>query len=295
MNTDLFRTFLVAADSKSFSQAAKQLYITPSAVVQQVKNLESLLGFSLFDRSPEGIALTPAGARFTAGIRDLDDAYTALVDECLRMANIPVSLRVGISPNSNQPFLMAVCEQFRQEHKSPLQTVPIYGTPAKAEALVKGQLDICILTNYDAVDPRLIQTEPLFETPPLVVAHRSHPLLAQSQCTLDDLAGYTVGVWESTTLFPFLEDETAVRAGVQIKETFRDTGSVQAFCLDGGVFVAGRPVADSFGESFGHIPLVCNASVYYCIAHRHNASPEAMRFVALAKQLAAQRRVPVQE
>lgn len=289
MNTDLFRTFLVAADSRSFSQAAKQLYITPSAVVQQIKNLESLTGFALFDRSPEGISLTPSGERFLAGIHDLGSAYAALVQECLGISHSPEALRVGLSPNSNQPFLMAVCERFEQEHQGELQTVPIYGTTAKAQALAKGQIDICVLTNYDNVDSSIIQVEPLFETPPFAVAYRSHLLLKQPFCSLDDLAACNVGVWENAALFPFLTDSAAIHAGVKISDVFRDIGAVQAFCIAGGVFVAGQPVVSSIGESFGHIPLACEATVQYCIAWRRDTHPNTARFIEMARQLAVKR------
>lgn len=40
-------TFLAAAKASSFSKAAEQLYITPSAVVQQVAALEQSLSVRL--------------------------------------------------------------------------------------------------------------------------------------------------------------------------------------------------------------------------------------------------------
>lgn len=54
-------TFMIVADAGSFTKAAKKLFITPSAVLQQINLLESELGVSLFDRSTKGIKLTLAG------------------------------------------------------------------------------------------------------------------------------------------------------------------------------------------------------------------------------------------
>ena len=54
-------TFIQVAENGSFSKAAEKLYITPSAVIQQINNLEKELQVSLFIRTRHGTQLTPAG------------------------------------------------------------------------------------------------------------------------------------------------------------------------------------------------------------------------------------------
>ena len=58
------RAFEVAARHASFSGAARELGVTPSAVSQQVRLLEEHLGAALFDRLPRGLALTLAGESY---------------------------------------------------------------------------------------------------------------------------------------------------------------------------------------------------------------------------------------
>lgn len=53
--------FNIAAEYKSFKQAAEVLCVTPSAVSQQIKNLESSLGILLFERQHQSLKLTEAG------------------------------------------------------------------------------------------------------------------------------------------------------------------------------------------------------------------------------------------
>jgi LysR family transcriptional regulator, glycine cleavage system transcriptional activator len=55
------RVFEVAARNLSFSAAAEELHVTPSAVSQQVRLLEHRLGQELFHRLPRGLRLTVAG------------------------------------------------------------------------------------------------------------------------------------------------------------------------------------------------------------------------------------------
>lgn len=56
--------FVAAAEYNSFKLAAEQLNITPSAVSQQIKSLETRIGLTLFSRQGKELKLTQAGARF---------------------------------------------------------------------------------------------------------------------------------------------------------------------------------------------------------------------------------------
>ena len=54
-------TFLAAAESGSFNKAAEKLYLTHTAVMKQIGQLEQSLGVKLFERSSHGLILTKAG------------------------------------------------------------------------------------------------------------------------------------------------------------------------------------------------------------------------------------------
>ena len=58
------RAFQVAGKHLSFKLAADELYITPSAVSHQVRNLESFLGIDLFFRKTRALELTGAGRKY---------------------------------------------------------------------------------------------------------------------------------------------------------------------------------------------------------------------------------------
>ncbi len=58
------RAFQVAGRHLSFKLAADELYLTPSAVSHQVRNLESFLGIDLFFRKTRALELTGAGQKY---------------------------------------------------------------------------------------------------------------------------------------------------------------------------------------------------------------------------------------
>ena len=61
INYELYKVFFYVAQSLSFSEASKHLYISQSAVSQSIKTLERKLGQPLFIRSTKKVQLTPAG------------------------------------------------------------------------------------------------------------------------------------------------------------------------------------------------------------------------------------------
>ena len=62
MYTPLLKTFFTVVESGSFSKAADQLFMTPSAVLHKIRSLEKDLGVELFTRTSRGVSLTPAGS-----------------------------------------------------------------------------------------------------------------------------------------------------------------------------------------------------------------------------------------
>lgn len=78
MELKQLRCFIAAVDQGSFSRAAKQLYVTQSAVSQQIAALERHVGARLFERTGRSVRLTDSGRflyqRVRPSIEQIDDA-----------------------------------------------------------------------------------------------------------------------------------------------------------------------------------------------------------------------------
>lgn len=85
MDHYLLRTFAEVQRMRSFSKAAENLNITPSAVSARIQQLEKSLGLSLLIRNSQDVRLTPAGERLlrhTTGIlQALERAWEDVVLE----------------------------------------------------------------------------------------------------------------------------------------------------------------------------------------------------------------------
>jgi LysR family glycine cleavage system transcriptional activator len=75
------RCFCVAAECLSFKETAKQLYLTPSAVSHQIKQLEDNLNLSLFERKTRAIELTESGKQFYHAIKPLLEQLSQTINQ----------------------------------------------------------------------------------------------------------------------------------------------------------------------------------------------------------------------
>jgi len=75
------RSFCVASKCLSFKHAATQLFLTPSAVSHQIKQLEEQLGLALFTRGTRSIELTSAGKQFYQSIHPIIHQLESTISE----------------------------------------------------------------------------------------------------------------------------------------------------------------------------------------------------------------------
>jgi len=79
-NLGWLRSFEAAARTSSFAAAATELRVTAGAISYQIRALEAHLGFSLFERLPRGVRLTPMGVAYLPPVRK---AFEELADSTL--------------------------------------------------------------------------------------------------------------------------------------------------------------------------------------------------------------------
>jgi DNA-binding transcriptional LysR family regulator len=77
MDWDKLRLFQVVAEAGSFTEAAKRLNGSQSALSRQIMALEQDLGAALFHRHARGLALTHEGEQLFAAARDVTDRIAA--------------------------------------------------------------------------------------------------------------------------------------------------------------------------------------------------------------------------
>jgi DNA-binding transcriptional LysR family regulator len=89
--------FVRAAETRSFTEAGRQLGISASAIGKAIFRLEGRLGVRLFHRSTRSVTLTPEGELFLARGQRIIDEIEAAEAELAAMSGVPRGrLRVSI-------------------------------------------------------------------------------------------------------------------------------------------------------------------------------------------------------
>lgn len=88
MNFRQLDCFVAAAECGSFSAAAKRLYLSQSAVSQQIIALENELGCALFERAGHAVTLTAAGEYFFPRIIDMRETLDSAVTRTKSIAHL---------------------------------------------------------------------------------------------------------------------------------------------------------------------------------------------------------------
>ncbi|MCX4094736.1 LysR family transcriptional regulator [Nocardia sp. alder85J] len=188
MDTKQLTAFLAVADAGGVTRAAEVLHLTQSSVTRQVRALEQELGVTLFDRTPGGMVLTPAGAiMLDRSRRALDELGRAR----LEIAPVPDSpnetVTVGLLDSVAEVVGVTL---FAAVHRDgPGVDLRIITGDARRlhRGTESGHLDVCLTTETSGtlgLRVSFLASEPLW-----VVAPAAAGLRARSPISLREVVG----------------------------------------------------------------------------------------------------------
>lgn len=107
--------FEAAAKSGSFATAAQQLFVTPAAISQQIRTLESHLQIVLFERSKSGVKLTRAAQSYLIFIQQGLEQLRLGQQQLQQFDNLDV-LTISALPSVAQKWLMPLVMEWMTLH-----------------------------------------------------------------------------------------------------------------------------------------------------------------------------------
>lgn len=163
------RTFLAVAEAGSLTAAAPQVFLSQSAVSEQMRKLEDAVGQTLLLRSKTGVVLTPAGLRLQAHAQRLQDAADAAWRD-LRGTTLQGVVRLGVTDYFKPQALTALLARLAQAHPRMRLQVQVGKSTEVEAAWSQGALDLALTMAVvgaaaDAADAAggaaVLHTEPL--------------------------------------------------------------------------------------------------------------------------------------
>lgn len=203
---ELYRIFREVAEAGNISVAAKNLYISQSAVSQSVKQLETELQVRLFSRSPRGVTLTGEGQLLYDYVRSALTLLQTGEDKLSQTRELLMgNLVIGASDTVTSWFLTPYLEAFHREYPG-IRLKITSGRSQKVLSLLKsGAVDIAFASS--PADPGNLNTWPCFDTHAIFVAGSGYDCDFHHIYSLEEIAAFPLILLErkaSSRLF--LED-----------------------------------------------------------------------------------------
>src|ERR1700731_2786892 len=114
---DGVEAFLRVAQHRSFRRAAAELGVTPSAISQAVRALESRIGAALFIRTTRSVGLTEAGERFLSRAKPAFEELVAASEAARDLGQRPtgllrLSVPRAVVPLILEPVIASFCQAY---------------------------------------------------------------------------------------------------------------------------------------------------------------------------------------
>ena len=180
--------FVAVAEWKGFSHAARRLYVSQSAISEQISDLENEIGVQLLQRSRRQVTLTDAGKVFLEEAKKVLSAADHAIESAQRSIRGQVgNLRIGFFTNGIGVFFSSLIREFRRGHPDVKLSLFEMSAKLQMEALVNNEIDIAFTRELDPPFASVLTSELLFEEPLVAVLPRDHSL-AGRPVKLSDLA-----------------------------------------------------------------------------------------------------------
>ncbi|WP_210486271.1 LysR family transcriptional regulator [Microvirga antarctica] len=236
------RAFLRLAHHRSFTRAAMDLHMSQPSLTMTIRQLEDIIGSSLFDRTTRNVILTPEGQDF------VPIAERVVGDFDLAIQNIRVAAsarkgRIGIALNHSVAIkvIPKVLESFLADHPG-LHVQLRDGNSADVRRRVRrNEVDIGF-GSKDEEDTDL-DFRPLFRDRMGLLARSDHPLAAK-QASLEwaDLAGYDfVGLTSDTATGRILDQIAYLPPSVTAPRYEVSTNPTLWALLESGIGITTAP------------------------------------------------------
>jgi LysR family pca operon transcriptional activator len=227
------QTFVEVARQKSVMKAAELLHVSQPAVTKTIRELEEVLGVTVFERDGRGIKITRygevflkhAGAALTALRQGVDSVSQTLRDEA-------PPIRIGALPTVSTRIMPEAMMLFLKEGTGARIKIVTGENAVLMEQLRVGDLDLVVGRLAAPEKMAGFSFEHLYSEQVVFCVRSGHPLLGSSQSVFAGMDAYPILMpTRASIIRPFVE----------------------SFLIANGV--AGLPnqietVSDSFGRAF---------------------------------------------
>lgn len=218
------------ARTKNMHLAAEQMNLSQPAISKMLKEIESILGFTIFERLPRSMPVTALGQHVIRyAQRVLNDAKHFVEDiEMLRLGGHGFLKVGGIFAATASVIPNSVIEI---KKKWPLLSIDVVEQTSDhlMEMLSEHTLDLAVGRFTQATQQQSFDFKPLGPEPFCIVVNHEHPYAQKKFCQLNELLDWPWVVYPKGTPIRKRMEAAFMRANVKVPLNTVNTMSMQTF------------------------------------------------------------------
>ena len=286
MNTKQIDYCIELAHTRNFSRAAENMFVSQPTLTYQIKLLEEEVGFTLFERSGKGAALTPAGSQFVAYLANMREEMKRAVEQGQNFdAKYKDDITISLMVRQAVYFLPEAMRIFAEQEPD-IQITPKFQYENGVESFLRNDVDILFALKEQTRQIPGIDVHELFESRVYLISQRDDELAKKNLLTEEDLYGRTLMVGGGSPPALKAVQHRVISSGKVSYFNSADHDTTLTNVAAGrGVCLAPGFLNDHSGQ-FAWTPFDCRES-FSCVlcTHKNDGRDSVGRFIEVLKGL----------
>ncbi|MEN8076029.1 LysR family transcriptional regulator [Clostridioides difficile] len=180
--------FICVAELLNFTKAAEKLYISQTAISQQIKSLEDSLNVKLFIRNNRKVSLTPAGEAFYKKSKLIVNDVNEAINEAVKTASgYNGSLKIGFTSGHSTFIIYNLVKRFLMKYPDIDITILDDNFGNLYEDLNNKNLDLVFSVDFNLKEIKNFRFLHLNSDYLYVIMNKDHPLSQRKSLCRSDL------------------------------------------------------------------------------------------------------------
>ena len=286
MNTKQIDYCIELARTLNFSRAADNLFASQPTLSYQIRMLEEEVGFTIFERSGKGAALTPAGEQFVTYLTGMRAEMKRAIEQGQNFsAKYRDDISISLMVRQAIYFLPEAIRLLAKQHPE-VQVTPRFQYEGSFESFLKNESDILFTLKELTKQIPGINVHDLFTSKIYLITDKDDPLAKKNLVTEEDLSGRAIMVGGGSPAALRSVQQRLISSGKvryfnspDHDTTLTNVASGKGICLAPGF------LNDHSGQ-FTWIPFDCKES-FSCVlcTHKTDQRESLQDFIDILKRL----------
>lgn len=228
MDTKYLNTFIYTAELNSFTKAAEKLGYSQSTVSFHIKQLESELGASLFERINHTVTLTEKGVEVLRYAHQMNQLLLDMKEATQPKQEIHGHIRLAMADSLCSVIAGRLFEDLHQKYPGITIKVTAAGTREMFRLLDQNEVDFVY-----TLDSHIYHTDYVIvkesKEGAHFVANTGHPLCGRSDLSITELSKQSFILTEKGMSYRRILDEYLASLSLEVKPVF-EVGNTELIC-----------------------------------------------------------------